>query len=470
MIRIACLLSTTLSIALGASAAAQPPALDDVVVTGKVAEARTILKGGVDVNAKDQDGVTALMRAASAGRGDMVGLLIASGADVHAKTSGGVTAVMMASLGGYVTALEPLLAAKADPNIKDNQGRTALMAAASSGDRRAVDALLQAGADVKAADAGGSTALTYAAAEGNAGAVDALQRRGAKAGEGEMVLAAGRCNTAIVASFLTAGMSVNATEAGAASPLFVAAGGNCVDTVDLLIARGANVNATNGDGWTPLIKAAAAGHTDVVRRLLVKGADMNVADQLGRTAWMYAAMANREEMAELFRQARAAQRASTPIEVTSPGLTANQPMSREYTADGHNVSPPLAWSKLPEGTASIAVVCEDPDAGNPPPFVHWVMYNIPASATGLPENIPFEPNAPMPADLAGAIQGLSGFRRPFYRGPAPPPGKPHHYHFVVYALDLSGLPPGLTRADLLDAIKDHVLGTGEIVATYERTP
>src|SRR5262245_11343787 len=116
-----------LSMAIGASLSSQPLSLDDVVVTGQVAEARTIISGGADVNAKDQEGVTALMRAASAGRGDMVRLLIASGADANAKTTGGVTAVMMASLAGYTSALEPLLAAKADPNVKDNQGRTALM-------------------------------------------------------------------------------------------------------------------------------------------------------------------------------------------------------------------------------------------------------------------------------------------------------------------------------------------------------
>jgi Raf kinase inhibitor-like YbhB/YbcL family protein len=145
-------------------------------------------------------------------------------------------------------------------------------------------------------------------------------------------------------------------------------------------------------------------------------------------------------------------------------------MGREYTADGHNVSPPLAWSAAPDGTRSLAVVCEDPDAGNPPPFVHWVIYNIPPDANGLPENIPFEPGAKMPASIEGAVQGLSGFRRPFYRGPAPPPGKVHHYHFVVYALDVDGLDPGLTRADLLSAINGHVLGRGELVAIYERKP
>jgi Raf kinase inhibitor-like YbhB/YbcL family protein len=159
------------------------------------------------------------------------------------------------------------------------------------------------------------------------------------------------------------------------------------------------------------------------------------------------------------------------IVVTSPVLKQDQPIPREYTADGHNWSPPLAWSNVPDGTKALAVVCEDPDAGNPPPFVHWVIYKIPASAKGLPENIPFEPGAPMPREIAGAVQGTSGFRRPFYRGPAPPPGKVHHYHFVVYAVDADlDLMPGLTRAELLEAIGGHVIGQGELVATYERTP
>jgi Raf kinase inhibitor-like YbhB/YbcL family protein len=164
-----------------------------------------------------------------------------------------------------------------------------------------------------------------------------------------------------------------------------------------------------------------------------------------------------------------AQRAPQPITVGSPTLVANQTMPRDYTPDGRNVSPPLTWSNLPAATKQIAVVCEDPDAGNPPPFVHWVIYNIPATAKGLPEGIPIDPAASMPAEIAGAIQGVSGFRRPIYRGPAPPPGKPHHYHFIVYALDADlPLKPGLTRADLLAAINGHVIGQGEIVSIYER--
>jgi Raf kinase inhibitor-like YbhB/YbcL family protein len=165
----------------------------------------------------------------------------------------------------------------------------------------------------------------------------------------------------------------------------------------------------------------------------------------------------------------AAQAPPQKIIVGSPTLKADETMPREYTPDGRNLSPPLTWSNLPAGTREIAVVCEDPDAGNPPPFVHWVIYKIPPTAKGLPEGIPIDPAAPMPAEISGAIQGVSGFRRPIYRGPAPPPGKPHHYHFVVYALDADlGLKPGLTRADLLTAINGHVIGQGEIVSIYER--
>jgi Raf kinase inhibitor-like YbhB/YbcL family protein len=165
----------------------------------------------------------------------------------------------------------------------------------------------------------------------------------------------------------------------------------------------------------------------------------------------------------------AAQTPPQKIAVASPTLKMDETMPRDYTPDGRNLSPPLAWSNLPPATREIAVVCEDPDAGNPPPFVHWVIYRIPPTAKGLPEGVPIDPAAPMPAEISGAIQGVSGFRRAIYRGPAPPPGKPHHYHFVVYALDADlGLKPGLTRADLLSAIAGHVIGQGELVSIYER--
>lgn len=165
-----------------------------------------------------------------------------------------------------------------------------------------------------------------------------------------------------------------------------------------------------------------------------------------------------------------AQSAPQKIVVESPTMTADQTMPRDYTPDGRNLSPPLTWTNIPAGAKELAVVCEDPDAGNPPPFVHWVIYKIPATAKGLPEGLPIDPAVAMPAEIDGAVQGVSGFRRAIYRGPAPPPGKPHHYHFVVYALDSNlDLKAGLNRAELLEAIKGHVIGQGELVAIYERT-
>jgi Raf kinase inhibitor-like YbhB/YbcL family protein len=460
-----------LALALMTTPTLQAAELEDVVVMGKTDEARKLL-AGADVNAKDKDGVTLLMRAASAGRADMVSLLLSKGADVNARTSGGVSALMMACVGGYEDAAGSLIAAQADVRASDNQGRTALMAAASSGSKVALEALLKAGADVGVKDASGGTALTYAAAEGQADAAIILQKHGAKPSTMELILAAGRCNASVVQSFVAAGMPVNITEAGT-TPLIAAAGGDCVDAVDVLLAHGAKVNATNSDGWTALIKATAAGYPDVVKRLLAKGADITIEDSLGRTATMYASRADRQEIAAMFAASRSARQASAErraLTVSSPTLKPGEPIPRDYTADGRNMSPTISWSDVPAGTTSIALVCEDPDAGNPPPFVHWVIYNIPAAAKALPEDIPFEPNAPMPLAISGAVQGITGFRRPIYRGPAPPPGKVHHYHFVVYALDVSGLQGGLTRADLLDAINGHILAQGELIATYERKP
>lgn len=165
----------------------------------------------------------------------------------------------------------------------------------------------------------------------------------------------------------------------------------------------------------------------------------------------------------------AAAQSVAALAVSSPTLGAGETIPRDYTADGRNVSPPLQWSGAPSSTKEFAIILDDPDVPMPQPFVHWVMYKIPGTATGVPENIPIDPAASMPAEIAGAIQGLSGFKRPIYRGPAPPPGKPHHYHFKVYAIDaVLDLKPGLTKADLLDAIKGHVVGEGELVAIYER--
>lgn len=168
----------------------------------------------------------------------------------------------------------------------------------------------------------------------------------------------------------------------------------------------------------------------------------------------------------------AAQAAPRKMTVTSPTLKAGEAVPAAHTPDGRNDSPALLWTGVPEGTREFAVICEDPDAGNPPPFVHWVVYKIPATAQGLPAALPLDSATAMPPELKGAVQGTSGFRRQLYRGPAPPPGKVHHYRFIVYALDTTiDTKPGqvpLTRAELLEAMSGHVIGQGEIVATYER--
>lgn len=122
-----------------------------------------------------------------------------------------------------------------------------------------------------------------------------------------------------------------------------------------------------------------------------------------------------------------------------------------------NRSPPLAWSGLPEGTRSIAIVCDDPDAPSGT-FVHWLGWGISPAAAGLREGEP----APK--------QGRNGFGGDGYDGPAPPPGHgPHRYFFRVYALDSEPeLEPGASRDQLERAIEGHVLAGGEHMGTYER--
>ena len=173
----------------------------------------------------------------------------------------------------------------------------------------------------------------------------------------------------------------------------------------------------------------------------------------------------------IFSGLASAQTPPATLTVTSPTLKAGETIPADHTADGKNISPALAWSGAPAATKEFAIIVDDPDVPMPQPFVHWVIYKIPGAAKGIPENIPIDAATPMPKEMAGAVQGMSGFRRPIWRGPAPPAGKPHHYHFTVYALAAAlDQAPGLTKQQLLDAIKGHVIGQGELVAIYERKP
>lgn len=163
--------------------------------------------------------------------------------------------------------------------------------------------------------------------------------------------------------------------------------------------------------------------------------------------------------------------APAPFIVQSPTIRTGVMMPRDQTPDGRNLSPALTWEDLPAGTAQIAIICQDHGAGSPPPWVHWILYNIPSAAGGVPEGVPFDPTEPMPTQIAGATHGNNSWGLPMYRGPAPPGTSLHHYHFAVFALDAElDLPAGLTRDELIEAMEGHVLGEGAIVPIYRRIP
>jgi Raf kinase inhibitor-like YbhB/YbcL family protein len=134
----------------------------------------------------------------------------------------------------------------------------------------------------------------------------------------------------------------------------------------------------------------------------------------------------------------------------------------KYTCDGEDMSPPLKWEGIPEGTRSIALISDDPDAPMGT-WVHWVMWNIPPEARGLPEHVPPDPQLP-----DGSHQGITDFGRPGYGGPCPPSGT-HRYYFKVYALGTTlDLPTSARKADLLKAVEGHVLAEGQLMGRYSR--
>ena len=155
------------------------------------------------------------------------------------------------------------------------------------------------------------------------------------------------------------------------------------------------------------------------------------------------------------------------IKVHSLAFGGGQPIPIRHTEDGEDVSPELAWDGLPEGTAELALIVDDPDAPTAEPWVHWVLYKVRPDIEELTEGLP---HAEALAAPAGALQGLNTWGTVGYRGPAPPKGHgTHHYHFKLYALDGAlELAPGLDKATLLGAIEGHILGQGELIGTYER--
>jgi Raf kinase inhibitor-like YbhB/YbcL family protein len=158
------------------------------------------------------------------------------------------------------------------------------------------------------------------------------------------------------------------------------------------------------------------------------------------------------------------------IRITSPAFADGAPIPQKYTGDGADVSPPLCWEGVPAETVELVLICDDPDAPTPQPWVHWVLVGLDPSVAELPENIPPAGRLDRPVR---AVQGRNSWpagRTIGYRGPAPPRGHGvHHYHFKLYALDCPlSLEPGVEKRAVEDAMKDHILALGELIGTYRR--
>jgi Raf kinase inhibitor-like YbhB/YbcL family protein len=150
------------------------------------------------------------------------------------------------------------------------------------------------------------------------------------------------------------------------------------------------------------------------------------------------------------------------IKLTSSAFKDGGMIPTKYTCDGANVSPPLEWSGAPQTTKSLALICDDPDAPGKT-WVHWVVFNLPASRTSLPENVP-----PQETIAGEGKQGINDFKKIGYGGPCPPSGT-HRYFFKLYALaDELNLDSRTTKDQLLQAMKDHILAQGELMGRYKR--
>ncbi len=151
------------------------------------------------------------------------------------------------------------------------------------------------------------------------------------------------------------------------------------------------------------------------------------------------------------------------FEIKTDAFKPGGDIPEQYTCDGKDLSPPLHWKNPPQAAKSFALAVDDPDApmGG---WIHWVIYGIPAAVNQLEEGFPQTETL-----QDGSKQGITDFQKPGYRGPCPPPGKPHRYYFKLYALDtLLDLPPNQTRAKLLESMAGHILAEARLMGRYQR--
>lgn len=149
------------------------------------------------------------------------------------------------------------------------------------------------------------------------------------------------------------------------------------------------------------------------------------------------------------------------LRLTSPAFDHDDYLPERYTADGDDVSPPLEWTGVPEGTRELVLVCDDPDA-DAGVFTHWVVYGLAPDTKGLPERLPKEAIIDEPVEL---VQGLNEFDECGYTGPLTPDDRgPHRYFFRLFAVDIElDVPPGAYRSELREAAKGHIIGSAELV-------
>jgi Raf kinase inhibitor-like YbhB/YbcL family protein len=154
-------------------------------------------------------------------------------------------------------------------------------------------------------------------------------------------------------------------------------------------------------------------------------------------------------------------------EIKAGGKIADAQVFNGFGCQGANVSPALSWSNAPKDTQSFALMVHDPDAPTGSGWWHWIIYNIPASASSLPADAGNTQNMLLPA---GAIQGRTDFGSIGYGGPCPPPGKPHHYYFRLYALKVPklDLPKDATAAFIGFNVRAQSLGSAELLGLYGR--
>ena len=151
------------------------------------------------------------------------------------------------------------------------------------------------------------------------------------------------------------------------------------------------------------------------------------------------------------------------LTLSSSSFSNGGDIAKKFTCEGADISPQLSWTNPPAATRSFALVVDDPDApvGN---WNHWTLWNLPASARGLPEDMSKEARLP-----DGSQQGLNDFRKTGYNGPCPPAGKPHRYYFKLFALDAKfDLKPRVGKPELEAAIKGHILAQAELMGRFSR--